>query len=72
MEPYRGFPQFIEAAHLLLEKRPNVHIVIAGDDRVAYGKAAPEGTTYKKMMLEKFPCQRTASTLSGRFPTGNT
>ena len=51
MEPYRGFPQFIEAAHMLLKERPNAHVVIAGDDRVAYGKAAPEGSSYKKMAL---------------------
>jgi glycosyltransferase involved in cell wall biosynthesis len=71
MEPYRGFPQFIEAAHLLLQKRPNVHIVIAGDDRVAYGKAAPEGTTYKKMMLEKFPLDEERVHFVGSLPYGD-
>jgi glycosyltransferase involved in cell wall biosynthesis len=70
MEPYRGFPQFIEAAHLLLQKRPNVQIVIAGDDRVAYGKAAPEGTTYKKMMLEKFPLDEERVHFVGSLPYG--
>jgi glycosyltransferase involved in cell wall biosynthesis len=70
MEPYRGFPQFIEAAHLLLQKRPNVHIVIAGDDRVAYGKAAPAGTTYKKMMLEKFPLDEERVHFVGSLPYG--
>lgn len=68
MEPYRGFPQFIEAAYLLLQKRPNVQIVIAGDDRVAYGKAAPEGTTYKKMMLEKFPLDESRVHFVGSLP----
>jgi glycosyltransferase involved in cell wall biosynthesis len=70
MEPYRGFPQFIEAAHLLLQRRPNVQIVIAGDDRVAYGKAAPEGTTYKKMMLEKFPLDEERVHFVGSLPYG--
>jgi len=70
MEPYRGFPQFIEAAHLLLKQRPNTHIVIAGDDRVAYGKAAPEGTTYKKMMLEKFPLDENRVHFVGSLPYG--
>lgn len=70
MEPYRGFPQFIEAAHLLLQLRPNVQIVIAGDDRVAYGKAAPEGTTYKKMMLEKFPLDEERVHFVGSLPYG--
>lgn len=70
MEPYRGFPQFIEAAHLLLRQRPNVQIVIAGDDRVAYGKAAPEGTSYKQMMLEKFPLDEERVHFVGSLPYG--
>jgi glycosyltransferase involved in cell wall biosynthesis len=71
MEPYRGFPQFIEAAHLLLQKRPNAHIVIAGDDRVAYGKAAPEGSSYKKMALEKFPLDEERVHFVGSLPYGD-
>lgn len=53
MEPYRGFPQFMEAAALLLKRRPKCHIVIVGNDRVVYGAAAPGGKTYKELMLEK-------------------
>ena len=71
MEPYRGFPQFIEAAHLLLKQRPNVHIVIAGDDRVAYGKAAPEGSSFKKMALEKFPLDEQRVHFVGSLPYGD-
>ncbi len=52
MEAYRGFPQFMEAASILLKKRPKLQVVIAGEDRVFYGPK-PVGTTYKKMMLEK-------------------
>jgi glycosyltransferase involved in cell wall biosynthesis len=55
MEPYRGFPQFIETIHLLQQKRPNVHTVIVGNNRVAYGKQLPDGKNYKDVMLEKFP-----------------
>ena len=55
MEPYRGFPQFIEAVSLLQKKRPQCHVVIVGKNRVAYGKALPDGKTYKEAMLEKFP-----------------
>ncbi|MEC4984440.1 MAG: glycosyltransferase family 4 protein [Oscillatoria sp. PMC 1068.18] len=53
MEPYRGFPQFIETVGLLLERRPQTHVVIVGENRVAYGKQLPEGKTYKEFMLEK-------------------
>ncbi|CCQ60949.1 Glycosyl transferase, group 1 [Crocosphaera watsonii WH 0401] len=47
MEPYRGFPQFMEAVSILLKKRPNCHVVIVGDDRVAYGRSLPEGRVIK-------------------------
>ena len=52
MEEYRGFPQFMEAISILQKKRPNMQVVIAGEDRVCYGPQLV-GTTYKKLMLEK-------------------
>ena len=70
MEPYRGFPQFMQAAHLLLKARPKAHIVIAGDDRVAYGKQAPGGKTYKQLMLEKFPLDSERTHFVGSLPYG--
>lgn len=53
MEPYRGFPQFMEAASMLQKRRPNCHIVIVGQDRIAYGPQRRDGKTYKQEMLEK-------------------
>ena len=32
-EPYRGFPQFMEAMRILLQRRPKCHVVIVGKDR---------------------------------------
>lgn len=52
MEPYRGFPQFMEAAEKLLKKRPKAHIVIAGADNSYYGPKPQKGT-YKEHMLSK-------------------
>lgn len=52
MEPYRGFPQFMEIAEKLLKKRPNLHVIIAGEDRICYSPAPPKGS-YKKIMLER-------------------
>lgn len=52
MEPYRGFPQFMEAVEKVLKARPKAHVVIAGNDAVYYGDPLPKGT-YKEMMLEK-------------------
>ncbi len=54
MEPYRGFPQFMEAVSKLQKIRPNLHVVILGNDRVAYGSARPDGKTYKEWALEEF------------------
>lgn len=52
MEPYRGFPQFMEAVEKLLKKRPNAHFVIAGEDKVFYRGKLPN-KTYKELMLEE-------------------
>ena len=52
MEAYRGFPEFMKAAEVLLKKRPNLQIVIGGEDRVCYGPQLAN-TTYKKMMLKQ-------------------
>ena len=54
MEAYRGFPEFMRAAAILLKKRPNAHVVIAGEDRVCYGPQIL-GTTFKEMMLKELP-----------------
>lgn len=54
MEAYRGFPEFMRAADKLLKKRPNLQVVIGGEDRVCYGPQIV-GTTYKKMMLKELP-----------------
>jgi glycosyltransferase involved in cell wall biosynthesis len=51
MEPYRGFPQFMRAAALLLERRPNLHIVVGGADTVSYGSRRTDGRSYKEAVL---------------------
>jgi len=68
MEPYRGFPQFIEAVALLQQRRPHCHVVIVGENRVAYGKSLPEGKTYKEVMLEKFPLDLSRVHFTGLLP----
>ncbi|BAY08562.1 glycosyltransferase family 4 protein [Calothrix sp. NIES-2098] len=70
MEPYRGFPQFIEAIAYVQERRPNCHIVIVGADRVCYGKTLPEGKTYKNLMLEKVPLDLSRVHFTGTLPYG--
>ena len=42
-EPYRGYPQFMEAVSLLLKRRPNLHVILVGMDRTCYGVEPPDG-----------------------------
>lgn len=51
MEPYRGFPQFMQVVAQLQQRRPHCHIIIVGDDRVAYGRKREDGQTYKQAAL---------------------
>lgn len=68
MEPYRGFPQFMEAVALIQQRRPNCHVVVVGDDRVAYGKRLPDGKTYKQLLLEKLPLDLSRLHFTGSLP----
>lgn len=69
MEPYRGFPQFMEAIAYVQERRPNCHVVIVGDDRVCYGKSLPDGS-YKDLMLKKVPLDLSRVHFTGSLPYG--
>jgi glycosyltransferase involved in cell wall biosynthesis len=51
MEPHRGFPETMRALALLLARRPRLHALIGGEDRVAYGAQLPEGDSWKRRML---------------------
>jgi len=70
MEPYRGFPQFMEAVAYLQERRPHCHVVIVGSDRVCYGKSLPNGQSYKDWMLEKVPLDLSRIHFTGPLPYG--
>jgi glycosyltransferase involved in cell wall biosynthesis len=54
MEEYRGFPQFMEVVYKLQQQRPNLQVVILGNDRVAYGAPRSDGKTWKEAILEKY------------------
>jgi glycosyltransferase involved in cell wall biosynthesis len=68
MEPYRGFPQFMEAVAILQQRRPNCHVVVVGEDRVAYGKQRTDGKTYKQVMLETLPLDLSRLHFTGLLP----
>lgn len=68
LEPYRGFPQFMEALALVQKMRPQCHALIVGEDRVAYGKRLPNGKTYKTLMLEQVPLDLSRVHFTGHLP----
>lgn len=67
MEPFRGFPQFMEAIDKVLKRRPNAHIVIAGEDVVCYSPKLSEGT-YKELMLKKLNLDMSRVHFTGALP----
>ncbi len=71
MEPYRGFPQFVEAVARLQKQRPEMHAVIVGQDRVAYGRKLPDGRTFKQKMLEELELDMSRVHFTGLLPYGD-
>ena len=56
MEPLRGFPQFMRALPVLLNKFENLKVLIGGRDRSAYGPSCPKyNGSWKEMMLSELP-----------------
>lgn len=51
-EVFRGFPYFMDAVRLLLERRPKLHVIVVGTDRVCYG-AQLKDTSYLKEERKK-------------------
>ena len=68
MEPYRGFPQAMAAFAEVLKRRPRAHVVIVGEDRVAYGRNLPDGDTFRKKMLRELDFDRDRLHFAGRLP----
>lgn len=68
MEPYRGFPQFMESVALLQKRCPSCHLVVVGENRVAYGKSLPNNQTYKDLMLRKLDLDLNRIHFTGLLP----
>ena len=51
-EPIRGFDKFMDAIRIVLQHRPNTHVVLAGNDMVCYGNKSADGKTYKEIEEE--------------------
>ena len=49
MEPLRGFPEFMRMLPALMQRFPDLQVVVAGNDRVAYSYQAPsQGGSWKQ------------------------
>lgn len=71
MEPMRGFPEFVQALPPILDRYPSLEVVIAGDDRVAYGASRPaEGSfgRWARRLLEPWH-ERGSVRFVGHLPT---
>ena len=53
LEPLRGCHVFLRALPDILARRPRAQVVIVGGDSVSYGRAAPEGETWKSVLLKE-------------------
>ena len=68
MEPYRGFPQAMRAFAEVQKRRPRAHVVIVGEDRVAYGRKLPNGQSFRKVMLRELDFDPDRLHFTGRLP----
>ena len=58
MEPLRGFPEFLRAAAYAQQQLPNLHVVVAGDDRIAYSfRSQHKSGSWKQQLLEELKDQ---------------
>jgi len=51
LEPYRGFPQFMQAAARVASKIPEARFVVAGGDGVNYGQKPSEGDSWRQRLV---------------------
>ncbi|NMC31915.1 MAG: glycosyltransferase [Veillonellaceae bacterium] len=69
MEPYRGYPQFMQAMALVLKRRPECHVVIVGAERIAYGGKKPTGyKSYKEWAQKEIDLDWTRVHFTGLLP----
>ena len=71
MEPYRGFPQFLEAAVEVVKQRPGCHVVIGGNDSSHYGPPPEPGKTWKEVLVERLQPDPERIHFVGPLPYGH-
>lgn len=68
LEPYRGFPAFMRAAKLIQQRHPECQVVVVGGDKVSYGAALKNGTSYREQMLQQVDLDLSRIHFLGRVP----
>ncbi len=53
LEPYRGFHTFMRALPEIQRRRPNAWVLIVGGNEVSYGRALPDGESYRERLLKE-------------------
>lgn len=51
LEPVRGFQVLMRALPIVLQQRPNLHVIVVGGNDVGYGNRAPNGLNWKDHLL---------------------
>ncbi len=67
-EPIRGFPEFMRALPRILAARPQVKVLIAGDDRVCYGVRHPSGESWRTVMLKELALLKDRVVFCNKLP----
>jgi glycosyltransferase involved in cell wall biosynthesis len=70
MEPHRCFPQFAAALPEVLAADPRIVVLIAGENRVAYGSAKQRKTDWKARAVEEHGLDPRRVIFTGRLPYG--
>ncbi|WP_199085030.1 glycosyltransferase [Bosea sp. ASV33] len=50
LDPYRGYPEFMRAAKILAERRPDALFVVVGGDGPGYGRPRSDGNSWREAM----------------------
>lgn len=53
LDPYRGYPQFMQAAARVAQERPDAILVAVGGDGPGYGRPRPDGRPWREVMLQQ-------------------
>jgi glycosyltransferase involved in cell wall biosynthesis len=70
LEPYRGFPSFMQALAIMQKERPDLHAVLVGGDEVSYGRKPDGAPSWKAKVLAEMEGQLDLSRIhfTGRVP----